>query len=163
MLIWATVLTNPGIPCTIYDIAGIAKEAYNIAFSKKNMESTFKATEIFPLNRDIYTDEDFLPAEVINRPNLTVSDETQQIEKTIVHSVNPPETNPFPEQTRNLQLEYQPVQMSSTETNKSLINRTTIQNKNDFFNPNYVSSSDVLPVPKTLPRKRFAQQKDKKN
>ena len=53
--------------------------------------------------------------------------------------------------------------MSSTETNKSLINRTTIQNKNDFFNPNYVSSFHVLPVPKTLPRKRFAQQKDKKN
>ena len=83
MLIWATVLTNPGIPCTIYDIAGIAKEAYNIAFSKKNMESTFKATEVFPLNRDIYTDEDFLPAEVINRPNLTVSDETQQIGKLL--------------------------------------------------------------------------------
>ena len=163
MLIWATVLTNPGTPGTIYDIAGIAKEAYNIDFSKKNMKSTFKATEVFPLNRDIYTDEDFLPAEVINRPNLTVSDETQQIEKTIVHSVNPPETNPFPEQTRNLQLEYQSVQMSSTETNKSLINRTTIQKKNNFFNPNYVSSSDVLPVPKTLPRKRFAQQKDKKN
>ena len=31
-------------PCTIYDIAGIAKEAYNIAFSKKNIESAFKAT-----------------------------------------------------------------------------------------------------------------------
>ena len=104
-----------------------------------------------------------MPAEVINRPNLTVSDETQQIKKTIVHSVNPPVTNLFPEQTQNLQLEYQPAQMSSTETNKSLINRTPIQNKSDFFNPNYVSSSDILPVPKTLPRKRFAQQKDKKN
>ena len=41
-------------PCTIYDIAGIAKEAYNIAFSKKNIESAFKATGGFPLNRDIY-------------------------------------------------------------------------------------------------------------
>ena len=163
MLIWATVLSNPEIPCTVYDIAGIAKEAYNIVFSKKNMKSAFKATGTFPLNRDIYTDEDFLPAEVINRPNPTVSDETQQMEKTIVYSVNPPVTNSFPEQTQNLQLEYQPVQMSSTETNKSLINRTPIQKKNDFFNPNYVSSSDILPVPKTLPRKRFAQQKDRKN
>ena len=162
MLIWATVLTNPEIPCTIYDIVGIAKEAYNIVFSKKNMESAFKATGVFPLNRDIYTDEDFWPAEVINRPNPTVSDEIQQIEKTIVHSVNPPVTNPFPEQTQNLQLDYQPMQMSSTETNKSLINRTPIQNKNYFFNLNYVSSSDILPIPKTLPRKRFAQQKDKK-
>ena len=67
MLIWVTVLINPGTLCTIYDIAGIAKEAYNIFFSKKNMESAFKATEVFPLNRDIYIDEDSLPAEVNNR------------------------------------------------------------------------------------------------
>ena len=126
MLIWAAVLTYLGTPGTIYDIAGIAKEAYNIDFSKKNMESAFKATGVFPLNRDIYTDEDFLPAEVTSRLDPTVSDETQQIEKIIVHSVNPPETNPFPEQTQNLQIEYQPVQMSSIETNKSLINRTPI-------------------------------------
>ena len=118
MLVWATVLTNPETPCTIYDIAGIAKEAYNIAFSKKNMESAFKATGVFSLNRDIYTDEDFLPAEVTNRFDPTVSDETQQIEKTIDLSVNFPVTNSFPEQTQNLLLEYQPVQMSSTKTNK---------------------------------------------
>ena len=80
MLIWAIVLTNLGTPCTIYEIAGIAKEAYNIAFSKKNMKSAFKTTGVFPLNRDIYIDEDFLPAEVTNRPDPTVSDETQQIE-----------------------------------------------------------------------------------
>ena len=143
--------SNPGTPCTIYNVAGIAKEAYNIAFSKKNMESAFKATGAFPLNRDIYTDEDFLPAEVTNRPDPTVSDETQQIEKTFLHSVNPQVTDPFPEQTQNLQLEYQPVQMSNTETNKILINRTPIQNKKGFSNPNYVSPFDILPVPKALP------------
>ena len=76
MLIWATVLTNPGTLCIIYDIAGIAKEAYNNAFSKKNMESAFKATGVFPFNRDIYTDEDFLPAKVTNRPDPTLSEET---------------------------------------------------------------------------------------
>ena len=140
--------SNLGTSCTIYDIAGIAKEAYNIAFSKKNMESAFKAIGVFPLNRNYYTDEDFLPAEVTHRPDPTVSDETQQIEKTIVHSVNPPVTDPFPEQTQNLQLEYQPVHMSSTERNKILINRTPIQNKSGFSNPNYVSPFDILPVQK---------------
>ena len=49
--------------------------------------------------------------------------------------------------------------MSSTETNKILINRTSIQNKSVFSNSNYVSPSDILPVPKALPRKRSAPQK----
>ena len=69
----------------------------------------------------------------------------------------------FPKQTQNLQLKYQPVQMSSTKTNKILINRTPIQNKSGFSNPSYVSVSDILPVPKALPRKRFAQLKNKKS
>ena len=69
-------------------------------------------------------------------------------------------TKPFPEQTQNLQLE--PVQISSTETNKILINRTPIQNKSNFSNPNYISPADILPVPKALPQNHFAQQKDKK-
>ena len=70
MLIWATVITNFGIPCTIYDIAGIAKEAYNIAFSKKNMESAFKTTGVFPLNRDIYTDEVSFQLKLLIDPTL---------------------------------------------------------------------------------------------
>ena len=49
--------------------------------------------------------------------------------------------------------------MSRTETNKILINRIPIQNKSDFSNPNYVSPSDILPVPKALPRKGFTEQK----
>ena len=52
--------------------------------------------------------------------------------------------------------------MRSIETNKILINRTPIQNKSNFSNSNYVSPADILPVPKALPQKRFAQQKDKK-
>ena len=52
--------------------------------------------------------------------------------------------------------------MSNTETNKILINRTPIQNKSGLSNPNNVSPSDILPVPKALPEKHFVQQKQKK-
>ena len=52
--------------------------------------------------------------------------------------------------------------MSNTKTNKILIKRTSIQNKSDFLDPNYVPPSDILPIPKALRRKRFAQQKKKK-
>ena len=152
--------SNPGTPCAIYDVAGFTKEAHNIAFSKKNMESAFKATGIFPFNREIYTDEDFLPAEVTNIPDPTVSDETQQIKTIIVHSVNFLVTNidPFSEQTPNLQLQHQPVQMSNIETNKIL---TPIQNKSDSSNPNYISPPYILPIPQALPPKDFAQRNKK--
>jgi len=62
------IKSNPGKTCSIYDVAGIAKEAYNLAFCKKNIESAFQATGIFPLNRDVYTDADFLPSDVTDRP-----------------------------------------------------------------------------------------------
>ena len=71
-------------------------------------------------------------------------------------------TNTFIEQTQNLQIEYQTVQMSNTETNIILINRTPIQNKRGLSNPNKVSPSDILPVPKALLEKHFVQQKNKK-
>ena len=75
--------SNPGTACTIYDVTGIAKEAYNITFNKKNLESAFKATEVFPLNRNIYTDEDFLPAEVLIHYSTNTPDHTIIIQ--IIH------------------------------------------------------------------------------
>jgi DDE superfamily endonuclease len=50
---------NPGIPMTIMNIASCFGFAYPSAFTPKNILAAFKATGIWPFNRDIYTAEDF--------------------------------------------------------------------------------------------------------
>ena len=70
--------------------------------------------------------------------------------------------NSLPEQTQNPQQEYQPVQSSNTKTNGILIDRTPIQNKSGFLNLNYVSPSDICPVPKALPRNVLLNKNAKK-
>lgn len=67
------MLTNPGKTINIYDIAGLCGKAYEISFTPKNISSGFEATGIWPLNRNIFSEVDYLGAEVTNRPLPTIN------------------------------------------------------------------------------------------
>lgn len=56
---WMTV--NPGKTITIYNVAEFAKDAYYSAFNMRNIISGFKNTGIYPFNKNIFTEDDFLP------------------------------------------------------------------------------------------------------
>lgn len=60
--------TNPGKPITIYNIAELSHKAFVQAFSKTNIMSGFHRTGIWPLNRNIFSEDDFLMASVTDRP-----------------------------------------------------------------------------------------------
>lgn len=62
------MLTNPGTPVSIYDIAGLVGKAFPLSFTPKNIISGFACTGIWPLNVQIFDDEDFISAELTNRP-----------------------------------------------------------------------------------------------
>lgn len=62
------LLRNPGKPITIYDLAECIGTAYNRAMTPMNIINSFKSCGIFPFDRNIFTDIDFLPSEVTNRP-----------------------------------------------------------------------------------------------
>lgn len=70
------MLTNPGSTLSIYGLARLFGEAYPLAFTPKNILSGFQATGIWPLNRDIFIEEDFLSSYFTDRPiiNLRPSD-----------------------------------------------------------------------------------------
>jgi hypothetical protein len=53
---------------TIYDIPSIASQSLPNALTPKNMKSGFLVTGIWPFNRDIFTDENFLSSVVTDRP-----------------------------------------------------------------------------------------------
>lgn len=67
-------------PITIYNIAGCISKAYGRAFSVHNITKGSQVTGIYPLNTEIFTDDEFLPSYVTDRPindDVHRSNETQ--------------------------------------------------------------------------------------
>lgn len=59
---------HPGKPMTIYDIPSLVSEALPKAITPANIMNGFKATGIFPFNRNIFSDADFAPSSTTDRP-----------------------------------------------------------------------------------------------
>jgi hypothetical protein len=67
------MLSNPGKPVTIYNVAGNIGKAFGKAFTKCNVEKGFNVTGIRPLNENIFGEE-FLSSYVTDRPYSQVSE-----------------------------------------------------------------------------------------
>jgi len=63
---------NRGRPMSIYDIPLIVKQALPMAATMSNIRSGFKVSGIWPYNPDIFTDEEFLPSYITDRPQFKV-------------------------------------------------------------------------------------------
>lgn len=58
------MMSSPGHPLTIYEVAECVGYAFDRSFTAKNIRSGFSATGIFPFDRNIFSEEDFMPAQV---------------------------------------------------------------------------------------------------
>lgn len=115
--------THPGKPITIYNIAELSQKAFVQAFSKSNIMKGFERTGIWPLNRNVFTDDDFLMASVTNRPLV---DKEPQVESLTGDDLQKPNTPPSTSRT--------PPRSTSTK-------------------PLLLSPDEVIPYPKAAPRK----------
>lgn len=79
------LMRNAGKTFTIYDVAGCVKEAHMKAMTPNNICSGFKATGIFPYDRNIFTDDDFAPSNVTDRPPAK---ENELPESKLNHNLN---------------------------------------------------------------------------
>lgn len=61
--------SHPGKTMTIYDIPGILTTAMPLALTQSNIQAGFRTTGIVPFNRHLFTELDFAPAFVTDRPN----------------------------------------------------------------------------------------------
>lgn len=59
---------HPAIPITVKRIPNIIVKALENSFTPSNIISGFLKTGIYPLNPDIFGEEEFMPAEVTDRP-----------------------------------------------------------------------------------------------
>ncbi|XP_050678651.1 jerky protein homolog-like [Leptidea sinapis] len=60
--------TNPGKIMSIYEIPGIVKYAFPLAVTPINICNAFKKAGIWPYNSNVFTDEDYAPSFVTDRP-----------------------------------------------------------------------------------------------
>ncbi|KAF2891884.1 hypothetical protein ILUMI_14289 [Ignelater luminosus] len=56
------MLRNPGVPVTIYDVGQMIGTAFIKAMTPSNIMQYFKKTGIWPFDKDIFSDDDFLPS-----------------------------------------------------------------------------------------------------
>lgn len=61
------ILSHPGQPATIYDMAALINTAYTRAFTPSNIQSGFAATGIWPHDRNIFGEDEFLPSYITDR------------------------------------------------------------------------------------------------
>ncbi|KAG1676006.1 hypothetical protein GQR58_014449 [Nymphon striatum] len=59
---------NKGKTMTIYEIPALVGKAFPRAMTPVNIQSGFRVSGIYPLDRNIFTDDEFLPADVTDRP-----------------------------------------------------------------------------------------------
>ena len=62
------MLQHPGKPVTIYDVGEIAGIAFLKSMTPANILNAFKKCGIFPFDRNLFNDDDFMPSMVTDRP-----------------------------------------------------------------------------------------------
>lgn len=131
----AWLKSNPGKTMTIYDIPSVVRQALPNAVTPKNIKSGFSVTGIWPFNKDIFTDEDFLPSSVTDRP--FVANVEDGVTENVSTSVNL--------QTANLENADILSQPSTSGAQISAIQKC--------LPTHHISPEHIRPFPKAGPRK----------
>lgn len=131
-------LSNPGRTLSIYEIASLTKIAFMESFTAKNITSGFEKTGIWPFNRMIFSEDDFLSSFVTDRENP----ETQNY-----HESTAP-TQPHPEIQATSSSTSSTIQQAGPSTSK--IEQTGHSTSSEAPQPDPATSSrDQQPGPVT--------------
>lgn len=85
------MINNPATSPSIYRTAGFVKEALSRAATPHNIIKSFEAPGIVPFNRHVFTDADFIMAEVTERPDPS-AEESMPTDEDSTAEVLPVET-----------------------------------------------------------------------
>ena len=156
---------NPGTTFSIYGIAQLVKQAFELAFTQKNIKSGFQRTGICPLNPDVFTEDDYAPSAVTDRPPLASTTEINSScqepaesppVRGILEENNPCEnhvaSDPLPETDASEMLAISCPANEHVDTSNSLV---AVEACKEADTPEsrahelvYRSPSDIIPLPK---------------
>lgn len=148
--------THPGKTISIYDIPGLVKDVFPMAATPSNIMAGFRVSGVYPFNRDIFTDLDFLPSYVTdrpepNRPNSPIHEPVEGLAST---EETPTSARHDAEETRNINVPTAPrLQCCCVNEGASTLQETGLVNLTANRPSPAVSPQDVRPFPKAEPRK----------
>ncbi|KAJ8946299.1 hypothetical protein NQ314_008925 [Rhamnusium bicolor] len=178
---WMNTPGNAGKPITIYDVAELANTAYLKAFTPSNITKGFQVSGLYPLNSDIFGEQDFLPSNVTDRTDPNLSKASSQIkplssnETSVITAAVSPQTMSPSLNVSLSELENQPSSSDITVPPRSSDNSMTkaentpststggltSQNRVCIIS-NIILPHEIRPIPKAPPRKGTASRGRKK-
>lgn len=159
---------HPGKTMTIYDIPGVVNDAWPRASTPMNIRNGFQVSGIFPFNRHIFTDDDFLPAYATDRPFKEIESlaesyknkrPTEEVQRSPAADHEPIEvSNPSPEElTRTDQTMQLLIDtcVPGTSYDRSCLNSPAAQSdRSSTSRPMLNMTPEMIrPFPKANPRK----------
>lgn len=112
------LMQHPGKPLSIYEVAACVGEAFNKALTPVNITSAFKKCGIFPFDRSVFSEIDFLPSAVTDRPDTSSSIINTAEPETPQNNLQIPSAEPEPgtSTTRTQMIPKTPPQVCESET-----------------------------------------------
>lgn len=129
------LLNHPGQPITIYNVAELAGKAFPLAFTPKNILSGFRVSGIWPLDENIFGDEEYLCSSVTDREDPTSSTDDPMTSK---HPIGPTDDS-LPSTSKQSFL-------TSAEDNNSLSVKLNLKT------PKFTTPEQIRPYPKAKNR-----------
>ena len=82
------MVSHPGKTITIYDAEELVGKADEQALTPRTIRSGFAANGIWPFNRDVFGEDEFLSSYVSDRPHCSTNDcdTTSETEDVLIHS-----------------------------------------------------------------------------
>lgn len=127
------MLRHPGIPVNIFHVAECVGTAFEKSMTPINIKSGFRKCGIFPFDRNIFTDDDYLLSSVTDRalPNSSVVND-----KTPIIDLNGNDKNTAAESSYDKDL-----------------NNSLIENNEEHSNTEFITPEKLRGYPKAQPRK----------
>lgn len=83
------MISHPGRTLTIYEIAECLGNAFPLAFTPRNIQNGFKTTGIWPYNKDIFTEDEYLSSYVTDRElylHIAMKLLAKRTNRTLIHA-----------------------------------------------------------------------------
>lgn len=155
------MMRNPGQPVTIYDVGAFIGEAYMKTMTPTSIVSSFRATGIVPFDRTIFTEIDFLPSTVTDRPQV------EELGLTTVAANNDVSIDLEPDSEKennapqkNLSMNEYSLDFTEKE-NKAAQENSSINDSSQTSHKKFIDPTEFRPPIKAKPRKNVRKNRKK--